>query len=71
VNSSHKTRSTGGRNGYPPQYSYLENPMDSTKRQKDMIPEDESLRSGVQYTTKEECRAVTNSSRKMKRLGQS
>ena len=70
VNSLHKTRSTGGRNGYSFQYSYLENTVDSMKRQKDMILEDEFLRSeGVQYTTREECRTIINSSRKMKRLG--
>ena len=46
--------------------------MDSMKRQKDMILEDEFLRSeGVQYTTREECSTIINSSRKMKRLGQS
>ena len=39
--------------------------MDSMKRQKCMTMEDEPPRSeGVQYTTGEEQRAVTNSSRK-------
>ncbi|KAF7239107.1 Craniofacial development protein 2 [Varanus komodoensis] len=39
--------------------------MDSTKRQKDMTPEDEPLRSeGVQYATREEQRASTSSVRK-------
>ena len=38
--------------------------MDSTKRQKDMTPEDEPPRKGVQYVTGEEKRAVINSSRK-------
>ena len=35
VESSDKTWSTGERNGKPLQYSYLENPMNSMKRQKD------------------------------------
>ena len=41
VKSSDKTWSTG-RDGNPIQYSYLENFMDSTKRQKDTMPEDEA-----------------------------
>ena len=36
-----KTRSTGERNGKPLQYSCLENPMNSMKRQKDRILKDE------------------------------
>ena len=48
---------TGEGNGKPLQYSCHENPMNSVKRQKDMIPEDESPRSGsVQYATGEEWR---------------
>ena len=47
--------STGGGNGNPLQYSCLENPMNSMKRQKDMTPEDEPPRSeGVQYATGEQ-----------------
>ena len=47
--------------------SFLENPMNSVKRQKDMTPEDEHPRSlGVQYTTGEEWR---NSSRKNEEAG--
>ena len=39
--------------------------MYSKKRQKDMTPEDEPSRSeGVQYSTGEEQRTITNSSRK-------
>ena len=39
--------------------------MNSTKRQKDMTPEDEPPRSeGVQYATGEEGRAITNGSKK-------
>ncbi|KAF7246057.1 ATPase WRNIP1 [Varanus komodoensis] len=42
------------------------------KRQKDMTPEDEPLRSeGVQYATGEEQRANTSTPERMKRLGQS
>ena len=37
--------STGEANGKLLQYSCLENPMDSIKRQKDMTPEDKPLRS--------------------------
>ncbi|KAF7250394.1 Craniofacial development protein 2 [Varanus komodoensis] len=44
--------------------------MDSTKRQKDMTPEDEPLRSeGVQYATGEEQRASTSSTRKNEATG--
>ena len=50
VKSSDKTWSAGEANGNPLQYSSLENPMNSMKRQKDMTPEDESPRLvGVQY----------------------
>ncbi|KAF7251087.1 Craniofacial development protein 2 [Varanus komodoensis] len=63
--SSDKTGSTGEGNGNPLQYLCHENPMDSTKRQKDMTPGDEPLRSeGVQYATGEEQRASTSSTRK-------
>ena len=52
----------GERNGKPVQYSCLENPMNSMKRQKDMTQEDEPPRSvGVRYATRE----------RVKRLGQS
>ena len=62
VEGSDKTWSTGEGNGKPFQYSCLENLMNSMKRQKDMTPEVEPLRSeDVQYTTGEEQR---NSSRK-------
>ena len=62
--SSNKMRSTGGGNGNPFQYSCLENPVDSMKRQNDMTGKDEHPRSeGVQYATGEEQRTITNSSR--------
>ena len=44
--------SIGEWNGKPLHYSYLENPMNSIKRQKDRILIDELLRSvGAQYAT--------------------
>ena len=57
VESSDKTWSTGEGNGKPLQYSCLENPMNSMKRQKDMTWKDEPPRLiGVQYATGEEWR---------------
>ena len=44
VESSDKMWSTGEGNGKPPQYSSLENPMNSMKRQKDMTLKDELSR---------------------------
>ena len=65
LKSSNKMWSTGGENGNAPQYSCLENPMNSTKRQKDMTPKDKPPRlEGVQYATGEEWREITNSSRR-------
>ena len=50
VDSSHKMWSTGEGNGKPRQYSWLENPMNSMKRQKDRTLKDELPRSvGAQY----------------------
>ena len=50
VESSGKTWSTGEGNGKPLQYSCLENPMNSMKRQKDRTLKDELPRSvGAQY----------------------
>ncbi|KAF7254638.1 Craniofacial development protein 2, partial [Varanus komodoensis] len=68
--SSSPKFSTGEGNGNPLQYLCHENPMDSTKRQKDMTPEDEPLRlEGVQYATGEERRASTSSARKNEATG--
>ena len=62
VESSDKTWSTGEGNGKPFQYSCLENPMNSMKRQKDRIPKDELPRLvGAQYATGDQWR---NNSRK-------
>ena len=50
-------------NGKPPQYSCLENPMNSMKRQKDRTLKDELLRSvGARYATGDQWR---NNSRKI------
>ena len=62
MESSDKTWSTGEGNGKPLQYSFLENPMNSMKRQKDRTLKDELPRLvGAQYATGEEWR---NNSRK-------
>ena len=50
VESSDKMWSTGEGNGKPLQYSWLENPINSMKRQKDRTLKDEFPRSvGAQY----------------------
>ena len=46
MESSDKTWFTGGGNGNLFQYSCLEKAMGSTKRQKDMTPEDEASQVG-------------------------
>ena len=52
MEGSDKTWSTGEGNGKPLQYSCLENPMNSTKMQKDRTLKDELPRSvGAQYAT--------------------
>ena len=57
VESSDKMRSTGERNGKPLHYSCLENPMNSTKRQKYRTLKDELPRSiGAQYAIGEQWR---------------
>ena len=62
VERSDSMWSTGEGNGKPLQYSCLENPMNSVKRQNDRIPKEELPRSlGVQYTTGDQWR---NNSRK-------
>ena len=58
--------STGEGNGTPLQYSCLENPMNSMKRQKDRTVKDELPRSvGAQYAAGDEWR---NNSRKNERM---
>ena len=62
VERSDKTWSTGEGNGKPLQYSCLENPMNSRKRQKDRTLKEELPRSvGAQYATRDQWR---NNSRK-------
>ena len=63
VESSDETWSTGEGNGKPVQYSCLENPMNSMKRQKDSrtLKDEVPRLVGSQYATGEEWR---NNSRK-------
>ena len=62
VETSDKTWSTGEGNGKPLQYSCLEKPMNSVKRQKDRTLKDELPRSvGAEYAIGQEWR---NNSRK-------
>ena len=62
VERSDRMRSTGEANGKPLQYSCLENPMNSRKRQNDKILKEELPRSvGAQYATGDQWR---NNSRK-------
>ena len=62
VESSDKMWSIGEGNGKPLQYSYLENPTNSMKRQKDRTLKDELPRLiGAQYATGDQWR---NNSRK-------
>ena len=66
MESSDKTWSTGEGNGKPLQYSCLENPMNSMKRQKDRTLKDELPRSvGTQYATGEEKRNNTRNNEEM------
>ena len=64
VERSHRMWSTGEGNGKPLQYSCLENPMNSMKRQNDRILKEELPGSvGAQYATGDQWR---NNSRKNK-----
>ena len=66
VESSDKMWSTGEGNGKPLEYSCLENPMNSRKRQNDRILKEELPRlAGVQYATGDQWR---NNSRKNERM---
>ena len=57
VEMSDRMWSTGERNGKPLQYSCLENPMNSMKREKDKTLKDELPRSGgAQYVTGDQWR---------------
>ena len=69
VERSDKTWFTGEGNDKPLQYSCLENPMNSTKRQKDWTMKDELPRSvGAQYATGDQWR---NNPERIKRWSQS
>ena len=58
VERSDRMWSTGEANGKPLQYSCLENPMNSMKRQKDRTLKDELPRSvGAQYATRDQWRS--------------
>ena len=58
VQSSDKMWSTGEGNGKPLQYSCLENPMNSMKKQNDRIPKEELPRSiGALYATGDQWRS--------------
>ena len=66
VERSDRMWSTGEGNGKPLQYSCLENPMNSMKKQNDRILKEELPRSvGTQYATGDQCR---NNSRKNERM---
>ena len=66
VERSDRKWSTGEGNGKPLQYSCLENPMNSMKRQNDRILNEELPRSvGVQYATGGQWK---NNSRKKERM---
>ena len=57
VERSDRIWSTGEGNGKPLQYSCLENPMNSMKRQKDRTLKDELLKSvGARYATGDQWR---------------
>ena len=63
VESSDKMSFTGEGNGKPLQHSCLENPMNSTKKQKDITLKDQTPRSvGIEYAIEEQ----RNSSRRKK-----
>ena len=58
VESSDKMWSIGEENGKPLQHSYLENPVNTMKKQKDMTQKDELPRLvGAHYATGEEWRS--------------
>ena len=66
VKSSDRMWSTGEGNGKPLQYSCLENPMDSMKRQKDRTLKDELPRSvGAQYATGDQWRTNFRKNKEM------
>ena len=68
VERSDRMWSTGAGNGKPLQYSGLENPMNSMKRQNDRIPKQELPRSvGAQYATGDQWRNNSRENEGMER----
>ena len=66
VERSDRMWSTGEGNGKPLQYSCLENPMNSMKRQKDRTLKDELPRSvGAQYATGDQWRTNFRKNKEM------
>ena len=65
MESSDKTWSTGEGNGKPLQYSCLENPMNSMKKQKDRTLKELPRLVGAQYATGDQWR---NNSRKIEEM---
>ena len=66
MESSDKMWSTGEGNGKPLEYSCLENPMNSMKRQKDRTLKDELPRSaGAQYATGDQWRTNSRKNEEM------
>ena len=66
VESSDKMWSTGEGNGKPLQYSCLENPLNSIKRQKDITLKDELPRLlGAQYATGDQWRSNSRKNEEM------
>ena len=66
VESSDRMWSTGEGNGKPLQYSCLENPMNSKKRQKDRTLKDDLPRSvGAQYATGDQWRSNSRKNEEM------
>ena len=65
VESSDKMWPTGEGTGKPLQYSCLENPMNSMKRQKDRTLKDELSLVGAQYATGEDWRKSNRKNEEM------
>ena len=66
VERSDRMWSTGEGNGKPLQYSCLENPMNTMKRQNDRISKEELPRSlGAQYATGDQWRSISINNKEM------
>ena len=72
VETSDKTWSTGELNGKPVQYSCLENPINSMKRQEDITLKDElPWLVDAQYATREEWKNNSRKNEEIKTAGKS